>query len=100
MLVLLFALAAVAAIRGMWSPCGLSMLSTLNPVSERARGHRFWATACWYVLGAVVGGTLLGLGCAVLALGFGGLDAPSSVAWSFALAGSLVAVLSDARVGG
>jgi len=39
----------VAAARGLWSPCGMSMLSSLNPVSERARGHRFWATACWYV---------------------------------------------------
>jgi hypothetical protein len=100
MLVLLFAVAAIAAVRGMWSPCGLSMLSTLNPVSERARGHRFWVTACWYVAGAVVGGVLLGLGCAVLAVSFGGLDAPSSRAWSVALAGSLLAVLSDARVGG
>jgi hypothetical protein len=100
MLVLLFALAAVTAVRGMWSPCGLSMLSTLNPVSERARGHRFWATACWYVVGAVVGGALLGLGCAVLAVAFGGVAAPSSVGWSLALAGSLVAVLSDARIGG
>lgn len=100
MLVLLFALAAVTAVRGMWSPCGLSMLSTLNPVSERARSHRFWATACWYVVGAVVGGALLGLGCALVAVGFGGLDAPTSVAWSVALVASSVAVLSDARIGG
>ena len=100
MLVLLFALAAVTAIRGMWSPCGLSMLSTLNPVSERARGHRFWVTACWYVAGAVVGGVLLGLGCAVLAVGYGGLQAPAAAGWSIALAGSLVAVFSDARIGG
>lgn len=100
MFVLLIALAVVAAVRGMWSPCGLSMLSTLNPVSEQARGHRFWTTACWYVFGAVVGGAVLGLGCAVLALGFASLDAPSSVAWSLALAGSIVAVLSDACVGG
>ena len=41
MFALLLLVAAVAALRGMWSPCGLSMLSTLNPVSERARGHRF-----------------------------------------------------------
>ena len=100
MFVLLVALAAVAAVRGMWSPCGLSMLSTLNPVSERARGHRFWLTACWYVLGALVGGALLGLGCAVAAVGYGGLAAPSSVTWSVALVGATVAVFSDARVGG
>jgi hypothetical protein len=100
MFVLLLALAVVAAVRGMWSPCGLSMLSTLNPVSERARGHRFWATACWYVVGAVLGGGLLGVGSAILAFGFGALDAPSSVAWSLALVGAMVAVASDARVGG
>jgi hypothetical protein len=39
--------AVVAALRGTWSPCGLSMLSSLNPVSERSRGHRFWGTAVW-----------------------------------------------------
>ena len=44
--------AVVSAVRGMWSPCGLSMLSSLNPVSERARGNRYWATAAWYILGA------------------------------------------------
>lgn len=56
--------AAIAAIRGLWSPCGLSMLSSLNPVSERARGNRFWITAGWYVLGAVAGGAGLGSICA------------------------------------
>ena len=100
MLLLLFSLAAAAALRGMWSPCGLSMLSTLNPVSERARGHRFWATSCWYVLGAVVGGALLGLGCAALAFGFGRLDVAPDVSWSLALTGAVIAVLSDVRVGG
>jgi hypothetical protein len=97
---LLFALAAVAAIRGMWSPCGLSMLSTLNPVSERARGHRFWVTACWYVAGALVGGAALGVGCAAVAAGFGAVDAAASVGWSLALVGAAIAVASDARVGG
>ena len=53
-------LAVSAALRGMWSPCGLSMLSQLNPVTERGRGHRFALTAAWYVLGAVVGGAALG----------------------------------------
>jgi hypothetical protein len=100
MLLLLFFLAAVAALRGMWSPCGLSMLSTLNPVSERARGHRFWATSCWYIVGAVVGGGLLGAGCAVLAFGFGRLDAAPGVSWSLALVGAGIAVLSDIRIGG
>jgi hypothetical protein len=99
-LVLLFLVTSVAAVRGMWSPCGLSMLSSLNPVSERARGHRFWATACWYAAGAVAGGAVLGAGCALAALAFGQLHAPADAAWALALAGAAVAALSDARVGG
>jgi hypothetical protein len=34
LLIVALATAAGAAMRGMWSPCGLSMLSSLNPVSE------------------------------------------------------------------
>ena len=52
--------AVVAATRSLWSPCGLSMLSTLNPVSERGRGHRYPLTAAWFLVGALTGGALLG----------------------------------------
>jgi len=38
------AVALAAAVRSTWSPCGLSMLSTVTPVAERARGHRYGAT--------------------------------------------------------
>jgi hypothetical protein len=100
MFVLLLIVAAVAAVRGMWSPCGLSMLSTLNPVSERARGHRFRATACWYLAGAVAGGAVLGAGCAVLAFGYGRLNPSEPVGWGLALGFAVLAVVSDARVGG
>lgn len=92
--------AAVAAVRGMWSPCGLSMLSSLNPVSETARGNRFWATALWYVAGAVLGGGLLGLGFAVAATGYARLHASSAVTWTVVLVAALVAVASDSRVFG
>ena len=100
MFLLLMLTTAVAAVRGMWSPCGLSMLSSLNPVSERARGHRFWVTACWYVAGSVAGGALLGAGCALGAAGFGRLGTVSTLVWTVALTGAAVAALSDARVGG
>jgi hypothetical protein len=100
MLFLLLATAAVAAVRGMWSPCGLSMLSSLNPVSERARGHRFWVTACWYVAGSVVGGALLGAGCAVGAAVVHRLGVGSDLCWALILAGAVLSMLSDARVGG
>lgn len=54
----------VAAIRGTWSPCGLSMISAINPVSERSRGHRFSLTAAWFVTGSVLGGAVLGVAAA------------------------------------
>lgn len=99
-LVTALAVAVVAAIRGMWSPCGLSMLTSLNPVSEASRGNRFWLTAIWYVGGALVGGGLLGAGCAVAAFGYGRLHASSAATWAVVLIGALVAVASDTAVFG
>lgn len=61
-------LAVVAALRGTWSPCGLSMISSINPFSEAGRGHRYAVTCSWFVLGAVVGGLALGGVAAGLAL--------------------------------
>jgi hypothetical protein len=58
-------IAIAAAIRSTWSPCGQSVLSQITPFGERARGHRFGATAGWYILGAVVGA--VGTGAVVLA---------------------------------
>ncbi|HWE55615.1 MAG TPA: hypothetical protein VG435_08880 [Acidimicrobiales bacterium] len=69
LIVWLAALVAVgAAARSTWSPCGLSMLSSITPFSERSRGHRYWATAGWFLAGSVVGGLTLGALGAVLAL--------------------------------
>jgi hypothetical protein len=68
MLVLLGVLASVAAAaRSTYSPCGLSMLSSITPFGERARGHRYYATSAWFVAGAAVGGATLGAGGAALA---------------------------------
>jgi hypothetical protein len=101
MLTLLLLLTVVAAAaRGLWSPCGLSMLSSLNPVAERARGHRFWATAAWYLAGAIAGGAVLGAGCAAGALAVGGAALPGRARYALALAGAFVAVAADLRVGG
>jgi hypothetical protein len=100
MFVMLIAVAMLAAVRGLWSPCGLSMLTALNPVAERARGHRFAMTAAWYVLGAACGGAVLGAGCAVAAFGVARLALPVSATWTIALAAAALAVLSDGRVGG
>jgi hypothetical protein len=64
----LFALASISALRGAWSPCGLSMLSTITPLAERARRHRYWHAAVWFGLGATLGGVTLGMGMVVGAL--------------------------------
>jgi hypothetical protein len=65
--------ALAAAARSTWSPCGLSMLSSITPFGERSRGHRYGVTAAWFVLGAAVGGATLGAGTASLAVAVGGL---------------------------
>jgi MFS family permease len=98
LLIVALVVAAVAAARGMWSPCGLSMLSSLNPVSERGRGNRFGLTVGWYVAGAATGGAALGVGCAIAAFGYGRLHLSSTWTWSLALAGAAVAVLSDSAL--
>jgi hypothetical protein len=100
MLTLLYVTVGVAAVRGLWSPCGLSMLSSLNPVSEQARGHRFWITAGWYLLGSIAGGGVLGACCAVAAWGSHRLDPSAAVTWTLVLVAALVAAASDARLGG
>ncbi len=87
-----------AAVRGMWSPCGLSMLTSLNPVSERARGHRFWVTAGWYVAGATLGGALLGAACALGAAAVAVLGASQGWTWGVALVGAAIAVASDSPI--
>lgn len=64
-----FVVAAAAAARSTWSPCGLSMLSSITPFGERGRRHRYAATAAWYLAGATSGGAALGgAGAAVAAV--------------------------------
>lgn len=98
LLVLALVTATVAALRGMWSPCGLSMLTSLNPVSERSRGNRFGLTVAWYVGGALIGGAVLGGACAAVALGLHALAVPSTVVWALVLAAAAVAVASDSTL--
>ena len=59
-LVLGLLVATVSAIRGVWSPCGLSMLSSITPMTEAGRGNRFAVTARWFLVGGIVGGLSLG----------------------------------------
>jgi hypothetical protein len=101
LLVALTAVVAVAAaIRSTWSPCGLSMLSTITPIGERGRNHRYYSTATWFVLGAVLGGVTLGLGCAVLAAGMAGVDLTPTAALGATAVLAAVSIASDLKVGG
>ena len=62
-------IAFVGGVRSTWSPCGVSMLSTITPLAEKGRGHRWSATATWYLTGSVAGGATLGAVLALLAAG-------------------------------
>ena len=36
------------------------MLSSIHPLGERTRGHRWGGTATWYVVGSMLGGAMVG----------------------------------------
>ncbi len=44
------------------------MLSSITPVAERSRGHRYGVTASWFIVGAALGGATLAMAAALLAL--------------------------------
>lgn len=87
--------AVVAGARGTWSPCGLSMVSAINPFSERSRGHRYGLTCGWFVAGALVGGAGLGLLGGVGALAVGATGADTTTALLLAAVVCLAAVAVD-----
>jgi hypothetical protein len=89
--------AVAAAARSTWSPCGLSMLSSITPLAERSRGHRFGATATWFVAGAVLGAATLGLVAAALAAGARGAGVGEAGACAVAAIAATVCGLSDLR---
>ncbi len=93
-------IATVAALRGMWSPCGLSMISSITPMAERSKGHRFGVTATWFTLGGLAGGVTLGAGMALgaWAVAAGGIGKSVTVA-VFGVA-ALVTVASDLELFG
>lgn len=68
------AVAVVSAARGVWSPCGLSMLSSITPMTEAGRGNRFGVTAAWFVGGSALGGLTMGALAAGGAAGMGALS--------------------------
>jgi hypothetical protein len=89
-----------AAARSTWSPCGLSMLSTITPLSERAKGHSYRTTATWFIVGATVGGAFLGSVMALGAVGVRSLHLSGMALATVALATALIAAVSDSGVVG
>lgn len=93
-------MALVGAARSTWSPCGTSMLSSITPLAERGRGHRYRSTAAWFVAGSVTGGATLGLFMAALAAGTRSLGPGPVVLALLGTLACLAAAASDAAVGG
>jgi hypothetical protein len=87
--------AGAAAVRGCWSPCGLSMLSTVTPLAEAGRGRRWPATAAWFIAGAVLGGLTLGAVMAGLAAVVAALGVSTATALGIATVAALVCAASD-----
>ncbi len=92
--------AIAAAVRSTWSPCGLSMLSTITPIGERGRGHGYGVTAAWFVAGALVGGATLGALAAGSAAVVGATGLSGAGRWAVAAGAALVAAAADAGIGG
>jgi hypothetical protein len=92
--------ALAAAVRSTWSPCGLSMLSTITPVSERAKGHSYRATASWFVAGSTSGGLTLGALAALGAVAVRALGPTPIELGLVAVGAASTAALSDLAVRG
>jgi hypothetical protein len=93
-------IAVAAAVRSTWSPCGVSMLATVTPLAEQARGHRFRSTAAWFIAGGTAGGATLGLLMAALALGVRAATPSAAALAVAACAAAVLAAASDTRLGG
>jgi hypothetical protein len=93
-------IAVVAAFRSTWSPCGVSMLSSITPLSERGRGHRYWATVTWFLLGALLGGLTLGVVAALGAMAVDSLGFSAIASAALVLLIGIVTLASDLRLGG
>jgi hypothetical protein len=76
------------------------MLSTITPIGEQGRGHRFASTATWFVAGAVLGGATLGAGAALLAIGVAALDLSGDARVGLAAVLAAVTIASDLALGG
>jgi hypothetical protein len=90
--------ALIGGVRSTWSPCGISMLSTITPLAEKGRGHRWWATATWYFVGSVAGGATLGAVLGLLAIGVHAL-APTVTTTTTVAAATITLLAAAAEAG-
>jgi hypothetical protein len=90
----------MAAVRSTWSPCGLSMLASITPLSESGRGHRYRATAWWFVTGSTIGGATLGGVIALATVAVDVFSLTSREVLVVALGASALALASDADLSG
>jgi hypothetical protein len=90
--------ASVSAVRGVWSPCGLSMLSSITPMTEAGRGNRFAVTARWFVVGGILGGLSLGALAAGAAALVALADLSLQVRWGVAAVVALATASIDLGV--
>ncbi len=72
------------------------MLSSITPVAEAGRGHRFGSTATFFMIGALLGGAVVGAVCAALAAGLAVVDPPVGPRLALIALGALAGVLVDA----
>jgi len=94
------AIAVVAAIRSTWSPCGVSMLSSITPLSEVGRGHRYWVTVSWFLFGSILGGLTLGGVAALGAVAVAGLGLSAATSAGLVIVAGLITLASDLGMGG
>jgi MFS family permease len=100
LIVLGLAIAVSAAARSTWSPCGLSMLSSLTPLAERGRGHRYRTTVAWFIVGGLIGGCALGATAALFALALRAVGPSNDVALGVVALAALIAFTSDLELFG
>lgn len=85
--------AVIGAARGTWSPCGESMLSSIAPVGERARGYRWPVTVAMFLTAATLAGAFTGF--VIGNIGAFVLDGRTTAITVTVLVAALVAAIFD-----
>jgi MFS family permease len=76
------------------------MLSTLTPYGEGSRGHSYAATAAWFIVGATLGGAVLGSVVSGLAALVAFVSWSAGTVAVIAVVAGMVCIASDLRLAG